>query len=232
MFRILALAAALFAASPALADVSGRYRGPDGAVMLVEATDDGNGRMGPDGGNSYGLFTAEGAFVVWEEGGVVRVARYADLKAAMDAQLAEMLGEEAVAALAPQPPEAGPPLLEAAGEAIVGGRTGAAWREAGAEAASLVLSRDPALRPLGAVLARAVIETPTFETMLLGRPSRLAAELAALLESGAPLRFADAELTAVAHDAIPAARFALPAAPLSVKEIQAAFAERDDSGDE
>lgn len=232
MLRIFAFAAALFAASPALADVAARYRGPDGAVMLIEANDAGEGRLGAESGGGYGLFTAEGAFVVWEEEGVVRVARYADLKAAADAQIVALLGEEAVAPLAGEEEADGPPLLVPGAKETVGGRPGTAWRGADGEDAGLVMSEDPALAPAGAVLARAVIETPTFETMLLGRPSRFTRELAALLRKGAPLRFAGATLDSVAFDPIPAGRFALPAAPMTVAELEAALAARSESGDE
>lgn len=230
MLRILAFAAVFFAAAPAFADVSARYRGPDGRAMLIEANDRGEGRIGPEGGSGYGLFTGEGAFVVWEEEGTVRVARYADLKAAADARIAAFLGEDALPA--PEPVEDGPPLLTAAGTETVGGRTGTAWREAGGEGAALVLSDDAALRPIGAVLARAVLETPTFESMLLGRPSRFTAELAALLRGAAPLRFADATLDRVGFEAIAPDRFVLPAAPMPVAELEAALAERSESGDE
>lgn len=230
MIRICLIAAALFAASPARADVAARYRGPDGAAMLIEANDKGEGRIGPENGSGYGLFTAEGAFVVWEEEGAVRVARYADLKAAADAQIAAFLGEEAV--VPAEPEEAGPPLLVRAGSETVSGRTGTGWREAGGEGAALVLSDDPALRPLGAVLARAVLETPTFESMLLGRPSRFAAELAALLRAAAPLRFADATLEEATFETLPAEGFVLPAAPMRVAELEAALAAQSESGDD
>lgn len=234
MLRIFALAAALCAASPALADVTARYRGPDGAAMLVEANDAGAGRFGPEGGSGYGLFTVEGAFIVWEEEGVVRTARYADLKAAADAEIAALLGEEAVAPPAGDADDeaGGAPLLVPGTRETVGGRTGTAWRGADGEDAGLVLSEDPALAPAGAVLARAVIETPTFESLMLGRPSRFAKELAALLRRGAPLRFAEATLDSAAFDPIPADRFVLPAAPMTVAELQAALAARSESGDE
>jgi hypothetical protein len=232
MCKALLIAALLGTAGAAEAALRAVYRGPDGVRMMVEADGAGHARFGPEGGSNYSLFTPQGDFVVWHDGEAVKVARYADLQAAIDASLGGLLGEP-VQPFAPTPtPEVGV-HLRAAGEERVGGRTGTRWtvRHSPEDAEdSLVVAEDSALAPIGQALAKAILVTPSFASLVAGRPSDFSAELGELLRRGAPLRFAGMVLESDTAAELPRGRFAIPAAPMGPNEIAAMLSQDDDPG--
>jgi hypothetical protein len=232
MFKALVIGAVLGAAGAAEAAVRAVYRGPDGVRMTVEADGAGHARFGPEGGSNYSLFTPQGDFVVWHDGEAVKVARYADLQAAIDASLDGLLGTS-VQPLAPMPAPRVGVHLRAAGEERVGTRTGTRWtvlHSPGGAEDSLVVAEDPALAPIGQALAKAITLTPSFAGLVAGQPSDFAAELGELLRRGAPLRFAGMVLESDATADLPPARFAIPAAPIGPNEIAAMLSQDDDPG--
>lgn len=231
MFKALLFGALMSAASVAEAAVRAVYRGPDGLRMTVEADGAGRASFGPEGGSNYSLFTPEGDYVVWHDGEAVKVARYADLQAALDASLAGLLGEPMQAV--PAPPARVGVHLRASGEERVGGRTGTRWTMLDAPEGtedSLVVTEDAALAPVGEALAKAILLTPSFASLIAGRPSDFAAELAELLRRGAPLRFGGMVLEADAAAELSPDRFALPAPPMGPEEIAALLSQDDDPG--
>lgn len=226
---LLALLAMACASTPAMADVSARYRIPGGQMILIEASDEGNGRFTPEGDGAqggYAVFTPNDSFLVFTEAGVTRVMRFADFRAALDAMVERMLanidGAESVDAPQPAPAVPAEPRLVAGGRSEVNGRSGTLYRDRAAEGnmGDFVISDDPALAPVGRIFAKTMIETPMFGDLIGGAAADWKRELAALLDKGAPLRLGEVSLESMTSDQIPAARFALPSAPISREEFE------------
>ncbi|HEX8240921.1 MAG TPA: hypothetical protein VF574_14395 [Allosphingosinicella sp.] len=112
--------------------------------------------------------------------------------------------------------------LVSRGPVTIAGRSGEAFGPEGREGspAQIVISRDPALVPLGTAMAAQF----RMSLALMGRCAPdvpMYAQMQALLESGAPLIFGPVRLGSVETKAIDPARFALPAEPATREEIRA-----------
>jgi hypothetical protein len=230
MLKAILAAAMLCTGSAAAAQVTLVYQAPGGARLKVEADARGNARLGPEDGAEYSLFRPDGAYGIWANGESPAVIRYSDLEAASGEKAAALA--EAAAAAPLGPVEIGF-WLRPDGEENVGGRRGTRWllpeSPMGAEN-SLVIAEDPALAPAGAAFAEALAETSVFAAMVAGRPPGFAAELAALLKRGAPLRIERMTIAAAEAGPIPAERFAVPAEPLTRDEVAALLAADEDPG--
>ncbi|WP_158611041.1 hypothetical protein [Aurantiacibacter spongiae] len=210
----------------AQADVAGRYEMvgeniPIRMSMTVEADETGNVRLQMGSQPGYYLVMDDDIYAVGGGMGRDVVARVADISALADEKYAEFFAEvpvhgddEMALDLVPM------------GDETVNGRTGTAYGMAvgeGGEAhhASMVISRDPALAPLGRAMQTAngsmFRNAGTLGTMF----SMLNADIAETLAEGALLRMLTMELTDVSFDPIPPARFALPSEPLSLDELRA-----------
>jgi len=229
VLRSILVVAVMLAASPASADVTGRYTGPGGGIVTVEVDEDGSVRFQPEGADNYQLFRGgEGYVVELYDGGPV-VMRWADLTAHYNAELAEVVGGDVAATEAEAPAET---MLVPAGSTTVEGREGKSYvpRDAiPASAPAIVISSDPALRPLGQAWQAVIARMPTFGMMLTGNPDAVTRELSALFGTGAPLQLAEIRLIGASQDDVPAERFALPAEPLNREQLAEFLRARPDA---
>ena len=87
--------------------------------------------------------------------------------------------------------------------------------------ASLVLSDDPRLAPLGRAMVALQKDVTTGMGQLGGLFTQFGQAYEALLSKGTPVRWLQLQLTDVSFDAIDPDRFALPAPPISIAELRA-----------
>jgi hypothetical protein len=118
------------------------------------------------------------------------------------------------------------PVLFGNGSATINGRVGDAYYTKGqnAELSSrpfVVISRDPALIPLGTSLARLLAMANTMSGQNAGPE---VAALIEILKRGGPLLSPDGELQSISFAPVAATRFELPAPPLSLDETRRALA--------
>ena len=229
MLRTLTLLALISLSAPAWADVTGRYRGPDGAVMTVEVDDTGVSRVGREGSAEYTLLDGSDGFIVTTEGGEAKVLRLSDFQAVMR----EAFGGLFDGAAETPAGESGPAVRWApAGAATVEGRTGTEYRLAEAptpDGERIVLSDDPQLVPLGRAWSRAFRLLPAFGPF---GPGASITALGATLETHGPLQLGDIRLVGASFDDIDPARFVLPAQPLTREQIAAMMEARRGAGSE
>lgn len=222
IWPFLALAAA--GAAPAHAQLTATYVSKHGGTeMNVKMEIAANGDIRADM-NVPGLYLLkrEGRtyFIMPDAAGPV-VADVADMGAVIQEQM-NKADANLCAGLARTPPS---PRLVSRGMVTVAGRTGEAYAQEGrsGSAADVVISRDPALAPLGAAMAA------QFRTSLalLGECAStvpLFVQMQALLDSGAPLEFGPIRLDTVQAGPIDPARFVLPAAIATRDQVRALMA--------
>jgi hypothetical protein len=206
-FKWLPALLALFAASPAAADITARYaQAGNEPPMIVQINDRGDSRVTASeavyltlDGTTYMLLTdPEGSFVVRQD---VFLAVIADLQRVVH----------------PGPLPAAPQVTAIeSGTETVGGRSGARFRLAApnnpADSIDFVISDDPALTPLGRVMAAQLI---AFMDALDRQWPGFRGAVAPLLRRGTLLRIGDAmRLDGIDGAPIPATAFAPPAAPI------------------
>jgi hypothetical protein len=219
IWTFLALAAA-GAAAPARADITATYvaDGPGMVLeMKVEIAAGGDLRADMNVPGLY-MIKREGRsyFVITGPSGPI-VQDFEDMGAVVREELSRTQPD-----LCDQFDGAGSSFkLVPRGTVTIAGRTGEAYAPAGhPQHTEMVISRDPALAPLGEAMAaqfrastivmgECVARTPMFVQML------------ALLESGAPLQFGPMHLATVTTGPVDPARFVLPAAPASREEVRA-----------
>lgn len=224
----LALAAA--AASPAHAQLTATYvsKNGGGTEMNVKLEIAANGDLRANTADMKvpGLYLmkigARTYFIIPEAAGPV-VADVADMGAAIQEQL-KGTGVDLCAGLSQAPSS---PRLVSRGTVTVAGRSGEAFGQEGRSASppDVVISRDPALAPLGAAMAAQFRASLT----LLGECAStfpIFVQMQGLLESGAPLIFGPVRLGSVSTGPIDPARFVLPAAPASREQVRALMARK------
>ncbi|MEP9358900.1 hypothetical protein [Sphingomonas sp. KR3-1] len=235
--RLLPTLLALFLATPAWADTIATYSAQGGMMtMTVEIATTGEMRVTMGGKmleqlkakapagmdlDQFGGIVRDGENYMLQPGpdGKVRVIRMRDAAAVMKEFMAAHMADFS------KPPEdamQGPKLV-ARGTATINGRTGKAFYGADAKASTKVLpvaviSTDPDLAKLGEAMRR---QFATSMQMMgsAGFPA-MGSSMDAVLAQGAPLAFAGMELQTVRHDAIPPARFVLPAEPASLDQVR------------
>ncbi|HEY0014422.1 MAG TPA: hypothetical protein VGB79_16390 [Allosphingosinicella sp.] len=214
------LAAAALLPTAAEAGIRARYSERFGPPRMIEIAD--NGDFSADLGSGVRLVAVSGEeYLVRERLTGPIVTRLADFAA---------LPPRGTSDPSPPPGAERFALIER-GTAEVNGRTGRAVYppDFGANAAPgdkepfLVISDDPALAPLGPVMARALEAELLMTRIEHGGASETGSNpLGALLQRGAPLRFGESNLGTVELRPIPPGTIALPAAP----ETPAALRER------
>ena len=222
------MVALMLTATPAAADVSGRYETVDEDRMIdmemtLEVDDAGNARIQMAGSNGYYLLHGGELFMVSWQAGETTVVRMAD---------AMVVAQEVMARLGVPDdfgdgPTPEPFMFEPMGEVEVRGRTGTAYgiaseAEADPVFGSLVISNDPRLAPLG----RAQSEAQRLQAQGMGSIGmvlqRLGGNMQEVMASGAMLRWLGIELTDVSFDPIPPERLALPGEPVTLAELREA----------
>jgi hypothetical protein len=235
---------ALCAAAPtvALADITATYRAEGGLdmSMKVQLADNGDMRvdmemkidrdagagMSPSAGWTAMSMIARGGrtyYVLQRPEGTI-VNDVEDVSAVIQEEMAKAeidMCKEAAAGGAP-------PKLRPMGTVTVAGRAGEAYgtgiRMAGD--ADLVISRDPALAPLGAAMAA---QFRASSTAMGPCPLPGTAEMQAIFESETPLKLGPMRLETVEFGPIDPARFVLPAAPSTREEVRAEMARKSGS---
>jgi hypothetical protein len=218
---VLALAA-LAAAPPVTGDLTATYAAPKGAshpTMTLEAAASGDVRADVGGPGLYMLRHLGRHYLVFTHGAKPIVVD------------AEKLGEAVSVARAKDDPacagidKAEPRLaMVHKGSAQIGDHIEDAWFSRGTDGVlsarpDMVISHDRALAPIATAMAE---QFRTTVLMVPGCPRfrESLASILAVLEQGAPLRYAELELVAVAEGRIDPKRFELPAPPLSPREMR------------
>ncbi|HSG33663.1 MAG TPA: hypothetical protein VLA37_03950 [Sphingomonadaceae bacterium] len=218
-------------ATPAWADVAGRYETIDEnsffkMEMTVEADSAGNVRVQMARQASCYLLLDGELYVIGRDTSGIIVTRLEDAVAAVT-EAAQQMGFDD--SFLQDEPEPSVPTFVAMGEETVGDRKGTAYGMAGADGseplrADFVISNDPRLAPLGKALAD-LQKSMKPSTSAFGRVSialgRMTDEMVAVLEQGAPIKMTQLELTDFSLDAIDPERFRLPAEPLTLEQLRA-----------
>lgn len=229
--RLLLGLAGLFLATPAFADTTAVYAYPgDTVILTVDIASNGDMRLSMSGKvveearpklpaarqadlDKYGLIVRDGQAYVIQAGrsGELAVFRQDDMNRAIRE------AEERHLNVVPEVEDDRPALVEQ-GIAVINGRTGRAYYRADSTTPMVVVSADPDLAELAAAMRRQ-FASREHGMGVIGLPNTTS-PLRAALAQGAPISFAGLTLRSVRHDPIPAARFALPQAPLSLEEVR------------
>lgn len=215
------LALAAGAGAPAQADITAIYLNDDresGVEMKVEIAANGDLRTDSDGSGRYLIRRGGRIYFVEQSPQGPIVEDFADVVAVIQEELGKM-GPNVCDRL-----QAGSPKsrLVSRGRVTIAGRIGEAYAPEGREGSPprVVISRDPALAPLGTALAAHF----RMSMALMGRCASkvpMVAQTEALLDSGAPLVLGPVRLGSVETKAIDPARFVLPAEPETREEVRA-----------
>lgn len=219
--RALLLVAALGFPGAALADVTAHYMLNGKDALTVEVDDGGNARLGIEG--KFSLILRDGVdYAAITIKGRVLVVRYTDLIALAKVKLkaepvASMRDEDVIFTLA-------------SGAAVeVAGRKGTAWTLVGKDKApgtqrlELVMSDDPEIAPIGALIRRMAEPVVPILQGMLPESTGFGVQVLALLAKGTPLRVPPfLELMSVDRKEIDPHRFDLPGPVLSAEEFDKA----------
>jgi hypothetical protein len=216
------LAFAVGAAASAQADITATYLNDDresGVEMRVEIAANGNLRTDdPDLPGRYLIRRGGRVYMVEQDPQGAVVEDLSDVVAVIQDELSKM-GPQVCDRLQSSTPKI---RLVSRGPVTIAGRSGEAYVPEGREGAEphVVISRDPALAPLGAAMAAQLEMT----IALLGRCASQVtnvAQMRALLAGGAPLMLGLVRLGSVETGPIDPARFVLPAEPATREEVRA-----------
>lgn len=210
----LAAFAALLLPGPAAADITARYHDANGLAVTVRLSDGGDSRTE----TQHAVYLTSGGIdylVAGQDHGgfVVRLDDFVSL----------MTEQSAAWPAADPPAEPMPVTISEAGTEIVAGRTGRRFRIAAAgqstDAAEMVISSDPDLAPLGAVLRR---HFGPVLTAFGARNPGIARAMADLLGRGTLLRGSELfRLESIDNAALSPSLFTLPSPPISREELAA-----------
>jgi hypothetical protein len=217
----LLIALAAVGAAPPQGDLTATYVPVNGAIdmkMKVEVAANGDLRADMGVPGPY-LIRHDGRtyFVMPGPAGLV-VADVMDMGAVLHEQM-NKADPNFCARLAEGAPS---PRLVSGGTVMIAGRTGEAFAPEGRSGSppAVVISRDPALAPLGAAMA-AQFRTSMALMGECGSTVPLFVQMQALLDSGAPLEFGPVRLDGVEFGPVDPGRFVLPAAPATRDQVRA-----------
>jgi hypothetical protein len=207
-------------ASPALADLTAKYAKPGTSfAMTVEIASNGNMR-GDAGQPGMSFITRDGhGYFLKSTPAGTDVMRVEDMGEVMSEQMAK-LDPQFRAEMQQHAPVI---KLVDKGTMTINGRTGTAYFMQ-AENGSLtpapwaVISKDPALAPLGSAMIHQF--EMSMATMSATTGTAPFANMLAVLKTGAPISFAGADLQSVDASPIPASRFELPRKPESLDRVR------------
>lgn len=207
--------------SPALADMTANYVGPNNIfTMKIEIASNGDVRGETSSPNAY-FITHEGkGYVVQATFDGPAVMRVEDMATVLTEQMEKFApdlklkdSDAAILALAKGP------IVTVRGRQGVAYFMGERTKPSPNEKPVIVISTDPGLAPLASAMEYQFTMSVTMMSRALG-PSNPFSGMQAALKTGAPLLFSGMELDTISYDAIPASRFALPAAPLSLEDVR------------
>ncbi|RYE70350.1 MAG: hypothetical protein EOP17_01010 [Rhizobiaceae bacterium] len=218
MMRALFLALCVIAA-PAHAGVRATYLRPDGGSTIIEVADSGDARIGQLNDDEYGLLV-QGRFYMVEAGeNRTAVMSLDDIATAAGMVLPRDFGRLRKSPRA-RPGESN---LESDGAETVAGRVGSRFRMRHSDSAErLVVSDDPALRPVGAAMEGIAVASVAAMGTLFGdaMSSEVLPHIRDMFARGAPLKTFDGwTLTTVEDAEISRDRVALPGVPLSAEDV-------------
>jgi hypothetical protein len=193
--------------------------------LIIEVADNGDARIGEADSSDYGLLIDGKFLVVGDQQGKPMVARIEDIGAAIDRVVPPIFHD-----MLRDPSSAGLPKrlqVSAAGEQTVGGRKGRVYHISGfagddpAKAMDYVISTDPALAPVGHALEQFMNAALVPAAVLMGSAiPELLGETREIFALGTPIDISGRfRLDHVEAVDIPAARFALSAAPTPVDAL-------------
>jgi hypothetical protein len=213
------LAAAV--AAPARADLTATYdfgSGKQPVKMTVEVAANGDLRGGMNMPGMYMIRHDGRSYFVIDQPGGPMVVDAAEAGSVMQEEmnkaepgLCEKMGRDAPS-----------PALVSRGTVTVAGRSGEAFGVAARTDArpDVVISRDPALAPLGAAMAAQFRLSMTMMGPCMGA-SGMFAQMQALLDSGTAIQMGPMRLDTVVSGPVDPARFVLPAAPATREQVRA-----------
>lgn len=224
MLRLL-VALIAFASAPVAAGQTAVYTGPEGKKLTLEINDDGVTRIDAGVAGQFGIHRDGALYLVDTTGPKPRVATIADIAAAFDTLLGPAFQQlfEAAAAQSPQTKL----TITDGGRRTVNGREGTLYRISGltgadpAKPAEWVVSKDPALAPVGRAFGAFLESGVVLARPFIGRESAsIVADMRAAFALGTPLDVPGSfTLASVNPTKFAPERFALPAAPTPRAEI-------------
>lgn len=227
MIRTAAIAAMLLFPATAFADQTVVYRGQDGKDLTLEIADSGAVHVsGPVVGQDAVILDGE-LYLVDSTQPSPRVMRIRDLAAAMEETVGPLFKGlfDAAAKSDPKPDTA--LVIEPDGTATVAGFVGERYRVRGLDDSrpdqpvEWVASRDPTLVPAGKAMQQFIEATMVMAAPFLGDAAAgMIGEMRQAFALGTPLKAGGKfELVSLKAGGLDAARFTLPAAPVSVADI-------------
>lgn len=218
--------AAMAVAVPAQAGVRATYVTPgETQPLVVEVADNGDSRVGEAGSDDYGLLVGGQFYMVGGKPGEYTVARVGDIAKAIDNVVGPIFGDIFSRGGAPAPKVAIRSVAK--GERVVAGQKGIVYAVTGLDhekpdaAIDVVVSRDPALRPIGAALEGFMNAALIPGAPLLGAgATELIEETRTIFALGTPLS-SDGRFTLQKVETlnVPAERVALPDAPSTYETL-------------
>jgi hypothetical protein len=227
MHKVLATLVALIVALPALASDGFRavYAGQgDEPDLVVEVAGNGDFRVGPATGDSYGLGIGGDFFLVAREGrNRVRVFQMEEMAAVME----QVLPPQFKAFFAEAVKDGAPteqPSMTRLGTRTIAGFDGEVWRVSlgnPPEAREVVLSKDPRLRPIGEAMGRFIQANMLMMAPLVGAGAGdMVKEARQMLALGTPIGGDGGfQLKSAGAATVSADRLALPAKPMTRDQI-------------
>ena len=221
-FAFLAVVAAAWA-GPAFADMTAHYVGSDDSrMMTIEIATEGDYRVTIGDHSHYFLTRAGRDYLVETNAAGPKVMRQEDIATVMIEQVKPNVRPS------PHKSEADARLV-ARGPVSIRGRKGVAYglildgKSGADDEPYLVVSDDPALAPLAAVMRKQFAASIGTMHGIFGAENPWAF-MEGMLDKGAPLVFLGMTLDTIDHARIPASRFVLPASPISLDAVRRDFA--------
>ena len=215
-------------AHPVLAGTRVVYLDQDKKRIVVEVAYNGDARITPEQSQQYGVLRGGDFYVIGREQGVLKVARVADVAAAVD-QVMPPVFKNLFGSATPAP--SSPLRFEPKGSRTVDGRAASVYAVYGMDAArpnepaELLVSKDPALRPVGKAMEQYLVGTTVLLVSFMGPvAAEIVKDMRAIFALGTPLdiagryRLVEADKADIGHEATE-----LPGKPQTVEQLVAAM---------
>ena len=225
--RLLIALLLLVAPVAALAGQRAVYLDEEGKKMTIEVTDEGNAVVRNEGKpDQYGVWRDGQFYLVSKEEGEWKVARAEDIAAAFD-QVLPPIFKALFGAASAKTPKSSAFRVVPKGKRKVIGHEGQVYAVYGIDdskpeaSKEVVISTEPALRPVGKAMEQFLVSTTMMMAPLIGKvAAEIGGDIRALFAFGTPIAM-EGSLNLVSFETadVPAAAAALPAKPKTVAEI-------------